>query len=72
MIPVGLLIIMASDLIKDYYGKYVVSLLGMWLAAFLITAFSNIILLRCKIIYHIPPKVENTSNTIESPKITTT
>jgi|JI6StandDraft_1071083.scaffolds.fasta_scaffold36708_3 hypothetical protein len=57
ILPIGLLTIMANILIENYYASYVVSLLGMWLAAFLLTTFSNLLLIRWGIIFHIPPKV---------------
>jgi hypothetical protein len=50
IIPLGLLIIMAPILISNYYGQYVVSVVGMWLAAFSLTAFSNVLLLKFNII----------------------
>lgn len=50
MIPVGLLTIMANLLIPNYYGKYVVALIGMWLGAFFLTTFSNCLLVRWRII----------------------
>jgi hypothetical protein len=50
IIPLGLLIIMAPILISNYYGQYVVSVVGMWLATFSLTAFSNVLLLKFNII----------------------
>jgi len=50
VLPGGLLIIVEYYLIESSYASYFVYLLGMWLGAFFVTAFSNWLLVRLKVI----------------------